>query len=227
MIVVAAGRLDHAEIVGQVEAVPRRVRRRPSARAQRARRTAPLRSPSSGDETEQAHVCLGWRALADDDDDRWAFAVANQVLGGGTASRLFQEIREERGLAYSVYSYPTSYHDAGALTVYCGTAPKRAREALDVIDGVLDDLVADGPTEREVEVARGYLEGSLVLGLEDSGGRMGRLGRNLVQREEITPIDEHLARLGAVEVGDVRRRSRPRVGWSAQPRCRRPLRRAV
>src|SRR3546814_13553975 len=109
-------------------------------------------------------------------------AVANQILGGGMASRLFQEIREERGLAYSVYSHPSAYSDAGYLTVYCGTAPRRAAEALAVIDGVVADIVDDGVTADELRSAAGYLEGSMLLGLEASGRRTGRLGRRLQAR---------------------------------------------
>ena len=121
------------------------------------------------------------------------------------ASRLFQEVREERGLAYSVYSHPTAFEDSGYLTIYCGTAPKRAREALAVIDDVLADVLADGISEHELAVAAGYLEGSMLLGLEDSGSRMARLGRSLMQRDEIVPIDEHVARLRAVTTDDVSR----------------------
>ena len=122
-----------------------------------------------------------------DDDDRWALAVANQILGGGMASRLFQEVREERGLAYSVYSHPTCLRGQRA-TSPSTAAPrrKRAREAL----GVIDDVIADAPRRRRhrhrAGGGRGYLEGSMLLGLEDSGGRMGRLGRSLMQRDHIT-----------------------------------------
>ena len=157
------------------------------------------------DDTEQAHLCLGWRSLDAHDDDRWALAVANQILGGGMASRLFQAVREERGLAYSVYSQPSAFDDAGFLTVYCGTAPKRAAEALSVVDDVVADVLAQGVTDAELDVATGYLEGSMLLGLEDSGSRMGRLARSLVQRDRITTIDEHVARLRAITAGDVAR----------------------
>jgi predicted Zn-dependent peptidase len=155
------------------------------------------------DDTEQAHLCLGWRSLDNLDDDRWALSVANQVLGGGMASRLFQEVREERGLAYSVYSHPSAYTDAGYLTVYCGTAPKRARETLAVIDDVVHDLEAVGITDRELEVAKGFLEGSLLLGLEDSGGRMARLGRGMVQQGRATSVDEQVESIAAVTSDDV------------------------
>jgi predicted Zn-dependent peptidase len=155
------------------------------------------------DDTEQAHLCLGWRSPSATDDDRWALAVANQVLGGGMASRLFQEVREERGLAYAVYSHPSSFSDSGYMTIYCGTAPKRAKQTLEVIDGIVADLLSDGITESERAVAAGYLEGSLLLGLEDSGGRMGRLGRSLMHRDSLTSIDEHVARLRSVSLDDV------------------------
>ncbi len=204
MVVAAAGRLDHDAVVGAVTA----------ALGDGSGGERPVRTPPPAfdgavavtrDDTEQAHLCLGWRSLASDDPDRWAMAVANQILGGGMASRLFQEVREERGLAYSVYSYPTAFEDSGYLTVYLGTAPKRAREALRVVDDVVAAIVNDGVTESERAIAAGYLEGSMLLGLEDSGGRMGRLGRSLMQRGQITTIDEHVERLRAITTEDVSR----------------------
>ncbi len=204
MVIAAAGRLDHDDIVASVA----------ESLGDRTGGELPERSgpPPAGevvlveeDDTEQAHLCLGWRSLDAGDEDRWALAVANQILGGGMASRLFQEVREERGLAYSVYSHPTSFQDSGYLTVYCGTGPQRAREALGVIGDVLAGVLADGVTAQELQVAAGYLEGSMLLGLEDSGGRMGRLGRSLMQRDTITTIDEHVSRIRAVTVHDVAR----------------------
>jgi predicted Zn-dependent peptidase len=204
MVVTAAGRLDHQHVVDAVtESLGG------GSGGELPARTAPPPSTSTvlveHDDTEQAHLCLGWRSLSNGDDDRWAMSVANQVLGGGMASRLFQEVREERGLAYSVYSHPTAFEDSGYLTIYCGTAPKRAREALQVIDDVVAAVLGDGVTESELAVAAGYLEGSMLLGLEDSGGRMGRLGRSLMQRDRITTIDEHVERLRAVTIDDVSR----------------------
>jgi predicted Zn-dependent peptidase len=204
MVLTAAGRLDHAHVAEATQA----------ALGDRSGGELPARSgpaPLTGavrvheDDTEQAHLCLGWRSPSALDDDRWAMAVANQVLGGGMASRLFQQVREERGLAYSVYSHPSAYHDSGYLTVYCGTAPKRVQQTLSVIDDVVGDLLAHGITEGERAVAAGYLEGSLLLSLEDSGGRMGRLGRALMHRDEVTSVDEQVARIRAVTTDDVHR----------------------
>jgi predicted Zn-dependent peptidase len=158
------------------------------------------------DDTEQAHLCLGWRSRSlHDEDDRWPLAVANQVLGGGMASRLFQEVREERGLAYAVQSHPSAYADTGCLTIYCGTGPKRARETLRVIDDVVQGMAADGITDAELAVAAGYLEGSLLLSLDDSAGRMSRLGRNMVHWDRVVGIDEVLAGIRSVTRDDVHR----------------------
>ena len=204
MVLAAAGRLEHADVVAAAEA----------AFGSAAGGVVPERSAPGSvepsvtvvhDDTEQAHLCLGWRSPPVDHPDRWALAVANQILGGGMASRLFQEVREERGLAYAVYSHPSAYSDAGYVTIYCGTAPKRARETLGVIDEVIEGLLAGGVTDRELEVATGYIEGSLLLGLEDSGGRMGRLGRGMVQQGRATTVDEQVAAIAAVTSEDVHR----------------------
>jgi predicted Zn-dependent peptidase len=204
MVIAAAGRLDHKAVVDAVASVLGT-----GTGGELPVRAAPAAPVPAvvveEDDTEQAHLCLGWRSLDVDDDDRWAMAVGNQILGGGMASRLFQEVREERGLAYSVYSHPTAFEDSGYLTVYCGTAPQRAREALGVIDDVIAGVLADGVTDTELAVASGYLEGSMLLGLEDSGGRMGRLGRSLMQRDRIITIDEHIARIREVTTADVSR----------------------
>ena len=118
-------------------------------RGRASSRTTPSRPTSAS----------GGAALDVDDDDRYALAVANQVLGGGMASRLFQEVREERGLAYAVYSHPSAYTDTGCLTIYCGTAPKRARETLAVIDGVVEGLLADGDHRRRAGRGHGLPRG--------------------------------------------------------------------
>jgi predicted Zn-dependent peptidase len=153
---------------------------------------------------EQVHVAIGWRGLPLDDDERYALWVANHVLGGGLSSRLFQEIRETRGLAYTVFSSPSSYSDSGSLIVYAGTALARLEELLTVTDEVIAEFLADGITDEEHAVALGYLEGSMLLGLEDSGSRMARLGNSLVTRNDVTIVDEHVRRIRAVTPDDVR-----------------------
>ena len=138
------------------------------------------------------------------------------------SSRLFQEIREARGLVYTVYSYAASYTDSGAMTVYAGTGARRVPELLEVLDAELDRFVAGGVSARELDIAKGYLEGATVLGLEDSGGRMSRVGRALMHADDVLSIDEQLDRLRAVTADDVQRVStevlgRPRVTSAVGP----------
>ena len=168
---------------------------------------------------------MAWRGLAGNDPDRYALMVANQVLGGGMSSRLFQEVREERGLAYTVFSSPASYVDAGVLTLYAGTAPARLPELLAVVADVIDGLLADGITDAELQVAKGYLEGATLLGLEDSGSRMARLGAGLIARGEIIPMDDHLARTRAVTEADVAARAHAHPGRAEHAVGRRSVRR--
>jgi predicted Zn-dependent peptidase len=202
LVVVAAGHLEHDRVVdalgptlGALDGGDRPVRERP---ADAVEPRAVLDDP-----TEQAHVAMGWRGVDHFDDDRYALMVANQVLGGGMSSRLFQQVREERGLCYSVYSWASTYQDAGCAGIYAGTAPSRVGELLSVVDDEVAKLAASGVTEGEMAVAKGFIEGSLVLGLEDSGSRMARLGRSLMARDEIVAVDEQLARVHAVTADDV------------------------
>ena len=155
--------------------------------------------------TEQVHLALGWRAFGHHDDDRYPLAVLNQVLGGGTASRLFQEVREARGLVYSIYSAPSLFSDAGVLGVNAGTGPEQVDEVVDIVGTTVAGLLDEGPTGEELRVAKGCLEGSLVLGLEDSASRMARLGSEEITRGSVTPLDEHVARIRAVSHEDVAR----------------------
>jgi predicted Zn-dependent peptidase len=202
LVVVAAGNLSHEQIV---DGIDRSLGRR--AGGERPVRTPPTAGANPrvvlGDPTEQVHVAFGWRAVDHHDDDRYALMVANQVLGGGMSSRLFQEVREERGLAYSVYSWASTYDDSGSAGIYAGTAPARAGELLEVVDDEVAKLVASGVTENELGVAKGFIEGSLVLGLEDSASRMARLGRSLMARDEVVTVDDQLERIRAVTADDV------------------------
>src|SRR5690606_13750314 len=120
-------------------------------------------------DTEQAHVVLGCPGLHRLDTRRFALGVLNNALGGGMSSRLFQEIRERRGLAYSVYSYTAQYADSGLFAVYAGCAPGKVDEVLDLVRGELVSVAAHGVTDAEIARGKGMLKGSLVLGLEDTG----------------------------------------------------------
>jgi predicted Zn-dependent peptidase len=157
-------------------------------------------------DSEQAHVVLGMRAIPALDPDRYALTVLNQALGGGMSSRLFQHVREERGLAYSVYSYRAAYEETGFLAIYAGTAPERLDETLDVIQGEVRVLVDDGGLPaRELDAAKGHLVGSLTMSLETSSSRMRRLGRSELVEGEVPELDEVVARVGAVDDDDIAR----------------------
>jgi len=153
---------------------------------------------------EQANLLLGVAGLHAADERRPALTVLNSVLGGGMSSRLFQEIRERRGLAYSVYSFAASYSDAGVVGLYAGCSPKRAPEVAGLMLEEFRRLATGGITAEELARARGQLGGASALALEDSDTRMTRLGRSELTLGEFADLDETLRRLAAVTVGDVR-----------------------
>ena len=204
LVLAAAGNLHHDEVAAGIE---RRMSPLPGQRPVRdGLELAPPRPQIvSTRPTEQANVVVGMRALSRGDDDRFALSVLNQVLGGGMSSRLFQEIREQRGLVYAVYSYRSAYLEHGALAVYAGTAPSRTPEVLQLIGDELDRLLQDGVTDYELSLAKGHLKGSLALALEDSGGRMNRIGRSELVHREVLTVTELVERTEAVTREDVQR----------------------
>ena len=155
-------------------------------------------------DTEQAQLVLGVRAPDRHSPARFVLAVLNHILGGGLSSRLFQEIREARGLAYSIGSDRSSYDDAGTLAVSVGTSPEHAHEVLDLLHAELDSLAAKGITARELEVARGHLRADVLLSLEDSGSRMSRIGSALLLFDSVLTTEELLGRIAAVKADEVR-----------------------
>jgi predicted Zn-dependent peptidase len=207
VVVAAAGNLQHDAVVAMVEAgvAHAPLGERP-VRPVYDGAPDPLPVVTVEDDLEQVHLVLGMRALGRHDPDRYAFGVLNQVLGGGMSSRLFQEVREQRGLAYSVYSYRAAYEETGALGIYAGTAPERVDELLGVLDHQLDRILADGGvSDRELDAAKGHLTGSLALSLESSSSRMHRIGRSELLLGEIPTLDELVAECDAVTADDVGR----------------------
>jgi predicted Zn-dependent peptidase len=154
-------------------------------------------------DTEQAYVLLGAPGLSVRDERRFTLSVLDTILGGGMSSRLFQEVREKRGLAYSVYSFQQGYRDAGLFGVSAGTSPGSVQECVDVIVGELERMAADGPTAAEVTLAKEHLKGSMTLGLESSSGRMMRLGRSEFNLGRTLQIEEIERAYDAVTPGDV------------------------
>src|SRR5436305_1663277 len=205
LVVAAAGNLEHSAVV-------RLVRKAFEATALETQETAPAppriggRAPSFVPAsvvvprpTEQANLVLGAAGLARRDDRRFALGVLNAALGGGMSSRLFQEVREKRGLAYSVYSFTSHFADTGIFGVYAGCHPKRARDVLELCREQLSLVATHGVTRDELERGKGQMRGGLVLGLEDSGSRMSRLGKSELVYGELLPVDELLARIDAVD----------------------------
>jgi predicted Zn-dependent peptidase len=207
IVVAAAGNLDHGKVVRWVReafaaldtpAAP--VPHRPPSPA------VPVRGPQTtvkSKDTEQVHLVLGSPGIARLDERRFAVGVLNNVLGGGMSSRLFQEIREKRGLAYSVYSYTSQYADSGVFAVYAGCAPGKVDEVLDLTRTTLASFAAHGITRAELTRGKGMLKGALVLGLEDTGSRMSRLGKGELLYDELLSVDELLARVDAVDADQV------------------------
>jgi predicted Zn-dependent peptidase len=186
LVVAAAGDLTHervVELVGSAFPAVAQVSSAAGVSTAGRRPVVPLpdgqqRLAVLDEDTEQVHLMLGVRALDRYDPRCSALEVLNTVLGGGMSSRLFQEIREQRGLAYSVYSATSGYADAGQLVVYAGCQPDRLGEVSALAGEVLRTLAADGPTGAELARAKGALRGGLVLGLEDTASRMHRIGRH-------------------------------------------------
>ena len=153
--------------------------------------------------TEQAHICLGGMGFARDDERRYAGRVLEQAVGGGMASRLFQEVRERRGLAYSVYSYLSMHAEVGYHAVYAGTAVERVDEVLEVVRAELSRTLTGGLSDEELAAAKGALTGSLILSLEDTSSRMSRLGRAVICDLPLQSLDEIMADIDQVSRDDV------------------------
>jgi len=155
-------------------------------------------------QTEQNHMCIAFPGLAIDDDRIYDMVLLNNVIGGGMSSRLFQEIREQRGLAYSVYSYHTAHLDSGLFTIYAGTMPKHTREALETILAIVDGIAANGITAAELEKGKEQLKGSVLLSLESTSSRMNRLGKNELLLGRHDSLEESLQKVDRIDLDSLR-----------------------
>ncbi|MEU5878383.1 pitrilysin family protein [Spirillospora sp. NPDC047279] len=208
LVVAVAGNIDHDDVVRMVERAfaghldgaarprPPRLNGEPAAAAPTVRVV--------DKDTEQAHVVLGGVGVSRTDERRFALGVLNAALGGGMSSRLFQEIREKRGLAYSVYSYTSQYADTGVFGVYAGCQTAKVDEVLSICRDEVGKAAAGGITDEEIERGKGQLRGAMVLGLEDTGSRMSRIGKSELVYESLLPVDEVLRRIDAVTPDDIR-----------------------
>ncbi|HWE56212.1 MAG TPA: pitrilysin family protein [Acidimicrobiales bacterium] len=214
VVVAAAGAVDHDRICELVSS------RLPSGGpGERPSRTAPSAAAAAqvalGRDTEQTHLCVAVPGPDRDDEDRHALSIVEHVLGGGMSSRLFQSIREERGLAYSVYSYRLGFQGTGALAVYAGTSPAQAASVQSLIEEELDRMATDGITPEELDAARGHVRGAMALGLEDSGARMGRIGHAQLVHGRVLTLDQIEHRLTSLQLDDI---NRVAARWLAAPR---------
>ena len=204
LVVAAAGNLDHEELARSVDELFA------GGEGSRTSRTGPAPQAQLGVNvhkrpTEQAHIVLGTEGLSRNHPDRHALALLDTILGGGMSSRLFQEVREKRGLAYSVYSYRALFADTGTFAIYAGTTPQNAETVIDIALAEADSIVKNGVTQAEFDRAKGHVRGSLVLASEDPGSRMNRLGRQQLTTGEILSIDELIERFDALTMEDVAR----------------------
>ncbi|MDM8085761.1 pitrilysin family protein [Cellulomonas cellasea] len=212
LVVTAAGGVDHDALCAQVAkaladggwdlTTPRPVGRRDANAPQDG-------VPDIGAETtvhratEQANVIIGGTGLTATDPRRFTLSVLNAVLGGGMSSRLFQEIREKRGLAYSTYSFASGHADTGIFGLYAGCAPAKVDQVVELLVSEWEHLADSGITQAELARSVGQLSGSLVLGMEDTGSRMSRLGKSELVHGELLSLDETLDRIRAVTAADV------------------------
>ena len=206
IVVAVAGNIRHQQVVDQIIAAlsrdefldrsEKKFNLRPSQEYNRK----PKRNVGLiNRKTEQAHIVLGMPGVNRDDKRRFAMGVLSAALGGGMSSRLFQEIREKRGLAYSVYSYAQQFAGSGFLALYAGSTPSKAVEVIKIMRGVLEDVASNGLTSEELIKAQGAVSGSLVLGQEDTGSRMSRIGKSELIYGQVLSFDEILREISAVD----------------------------
>ena len=203
VVIAAAGNVDHARLLKLVKA-----RVRDTSHDFRLTRKPAGRMPQPGTrfqrkDTEQYHVCLAAPGIRRDDERRYAAALLDAIVGGSASSRLFQEIREKRGMAYSVYSFGSQYADSGLVGLYVGTREENLAECLEIAAAELVDVATGSLRSGELERAKDNLKGRLLLSLESTSARMTRLGKAVVTGSEITSVDDTIARVDAVTEADV------------------------
>ena len=210
LVVAVAGNIKHKRVVAMVEEALSRDNFLDVTGAPVLRPNTPIKNVKQQSvgllykKSEQAHMFYGMEGVARADERRFAMGVLSAALGGGMSSRLFQEIREKRGLAYSVYSYAQQFAGSGLLGFYAGCNPSKAVEVVEIIRSVLSDVSDNGMTHEEIERAKGAVRGSLVLSQEDSGSRMSRIGKNEIVYGQVMDFDDILKAISRVSATDIR-----------------------
>ncbi len=204
IVISAAGAVDHDAFVEIVrDLVPRDGAGSVNGKPDPAPTNLPRQRRFERKDTEQYHVCLGGPALSRHDDRRYALRVLDTIFGGTSSSRLFQEVRERRGLAYAVYSFTSAYQDTGQVGLYVGTRTENLAQALGVIGTELQRLRESPATEDELSRAKENLKGRVVLALESTGARMNRLGSEILAGVPLLSLDEVVGRIEAVSLADL------------------------
>ena len=210
LVVAVAGNINHKKVVQMVEKALSADGFLDVTGTPVIRGNTPVKKPAQQPvglitrPTEQAHMFYGMEGVARHDDRRFAMGILASALGGGMSSRLFQEIREKRALAYSVYGYAQQYAGSGQIGFYAGCKPAKAVEVLEIIREVLADVADNGMSHEEIERAKGAVRGSLVLSQEDSGSRMSRIGKNEIVYGRVMGFDDILKAVSKVNETDIR-----------------------
>ena len=210
LVVAVAGNIKHKKVVAMVEQALARDSFLDVLAAPVIRPNIPVKNTKQQSvgllykKSEQAHMFYGMEGVSRADERRFAMGVLSAALGGGMSSRLFQEIREKRGLAYSVYAYAQQFAGSGVLGFYAGCNPTKAIEVVEIIRSVLSDVADNGMTHEEIERAKGAVRGSLVLSQEDTGSRMSRLGKNEIVYGQVMDFDDILKAISRVSAEDIR-----------------------
>jgi predicted Zn-dependent peptidase len=205
VVIAAAGNVEHNKLIRMLQRA--QSQQRPPAGGPRVRRPL-VKAPAPGyrfvrKDTEQFHVCLGAPGIARSDPRRFAASILDSILGGSASSRLFQEIREKRGLAYSVYSFASQYTDTGLVGIYVGTREENLATCLEIAGAELADIAAGNLRQDEIARAKENLKGRIMLSMESTSNRMSRLGKSLITDTELLSFERIIAEIEAVEPGEV------------------------
>ena len=219
LVVAVAGNIKHKSVVAMVEdALSKDDFLDQPKKNYKVRSSPKIKVPGKGKvtlldrKTEQAHIVYGVPGVARDDKRRFALSILSSALGGGMSSRLFQEIREKRGLAYSTYAYSQQFAGSGVLSFYVGCKPEKAEESIKIIQSILHDVADNGLTQEEISRAKGAVSGSLVLSQEDTGSRMSRIGKSELVYGQVMSFDQILQEIADVtpeQIKEIARQSLP------------------
>lgn len=204
LVIAVAGKIKHDEVVSKLSGIYGEFRRG-GRRVLEGTPSGQVIERYNNKDTEQMHILLGVPGLGQDDDDIYPMHIFNNILGGGLSSRLFQEIREQRGLAYSVYSYHSTYVDTGLFAIYAGTSPNNTKEVIECILVELKDIQQKGISQDELERTKAQIKGGLYLGLESVSSRMSRLGKTELTYNRVLSPEEVVEKLEKVTLEDVKR----------------------